>query len=693
MKTIEINAKLQTLEDFHIGSGVGMIGLFDDGQVKDINGIPQINSTTLKGLLRDSCEDLMLVGYRNFSSELFSQVFELHDNLNSIDVFVSSDYCSVTENSTHIHFFTKISDETGTAQKGSLRSIECGTKGMQFCVKIRYSISDEIAEQTKDFLACGLNNIKAIGGHRRRGFGAVKVFDLHSRIVDNAASSSVEIKTSNLELRITLEADTLFSARAQMGNLLQTNDHIPGSTILGLLRAVQISHGFMGKYLDDCNCTVSSFYPLPKCSDRIDLMVIPAPMSMRKRKSSLGKTDDQGDLPVWALSPKTEGRFGQPIKSILISNSMHEEREAKDPSKGLYDGYFYTAVNDDQWLEAQYYKPSTRLQQRNAIQRVTQSTQDNGVFLEEKIEIGTVFKGTICFNTPNHASEFVRDLDPWLSGIAGIHLGKGGMPAKITYSETKPVKENGIALKNGCFSITLLSDSILMDDLLFPIRDISNNALEQLLGNTFPESDFILLQKASRNGITSSFSGLSGLRRFRDVTIKKGSCYLFKYKGTDHEKLADVLGDLHKSGIGFRKNEGFGVISINHPIHQIELQETHQNHEYKVATALINSEYSKELTRRACNHIQAKDITKKLKELTIDGHYWKGVLSGILFKLEGKTPLNKVTDALDAKMKDGWKKDDCRYKLAEYIMGLMEVSANLPSLSIALKHVLHKEAK
>ena len=54
MKKIEIKCSLELLEDFHIGTGSGNIGLYDDGQLKDKLGLPLINSSTIKGLLRDS---------------------------------------------------------------------------------------------------------------------------------------------------------------------------------------------------------------------------------------------------------------------------------------------------------------------------------------------------------------------------------------------------------------------------------------------------------------------------------------------------------------------------------------------------------------------------------------------------------------------------------------------------------------
>ena len=58
MQSIIITCTVKALEDFHIGTGIGNIGLYDEGQLKDNNGLPTLNSSTLKGLLRDSCAAL-----------------------------------------------------------------------------------------------------------------------------------------------------------------------------------------------------------------------------------------------------------------------------------------------------------------------------------------------------------------------------------------------------------------------------------------------------------------------------------------------------------------------------------------------------------------------------------------------------------------------------------------------------------
>ncbi len=696
MKTIVIETMLELLEDFHIGSGAGTIGLFDDGQIKDEHGIPQINPSTFKGLLKDSCEDLVQIQYKDWDDTLFKQVFIQHDYLNSLDIIVSTDTARIDADKTLIHYFTKISSETGTAETGTLRSIECGAKGMIFKIIVIYSAPGTHADTIRSFLTDGLKNIKSIGGHRRRGFGAVKTTILRSSVVEIDPGSLKTPESDKLLVKIKLEADTLFSAKAQMGNLLQTNDYIPGTTILGMFRSIKVSHRFAGSYLDDGNCSVSCFYPLPSDDKGIDLKILPAPLSLRKRKTVINQPKGMCSVPVWGIRSQAQGRFGEVLSSMIVSNSMQdEEQDIKESTKGMYDGYICTEIDDKLWAKAEYYKASIILQQRNAIDRASQSTKLGGVFIEQKVQKDTIFQGTISFKQIADAKQFIQDLNPWLSGNAKVHLGKGAMPAVISCTKAAQELSVPVELKGTSFTITMLSDCILMDEQLFPQGDLSVKTLSDLLGDGFADTDFLLLQKASRNGIASSFSGLSGLRRFRDLTIRKGSCYRFRYLGNNPALLIQRLVSLQNVGIGFRKFEGFGSISINHPIHGIKLQKIENINDSMLATALVSSDFSNGLTARALCHKNANDFEKKLrKTIGQNDKYWSSMLSGVLFKLEGNTPALSIKEALNAKKtEDGWKTSDCRYKMAELILPLLDDPANTSYLVMAMKRVLNKEPK
>ena len=105
MKKIEIKCSLELLEDFHIGTGSGNIGLYDDGQLKDKLGLPLINSSTIKGLLRDSCSQLDRMRERLGVNEAswYKRIFESHEDMSSLDIQIEAD--GFPENPTIIHLW------------------------------------------------------------------------------------------------------------------------------------------------------------------------------------------------------------------------------------------------------------------------------------------------------------------------------------------------------------------------------------------------------------------------------------------------------------------------------------------------------------------------------------------------------------------------------------------------------------
>ena len=110
------------------------------------------------------------------------------------------------------------------------------------------------------------------------------------------------------------------------------------------------------------------------------------------------------------------------------------------------------------------------------------------------------------------------------------------------------------------FIVTLLSDSILRDDDLRPLKFITDEVLKN-----YGINDAVIINKIYSNNIIQSYSGTSGLRRFSDIAVTKGSLFLVRYDG--REDISSKLKKLETEGIGFRKHEGFGKVIINNPIH------------------------------------------------------------------------------------------------------------------------------
>jgi CRISPR/Cas system CSM-associated protein Csm3 (group 7 of RAMP superfamily) len=697
MHSINIQCLMTTLEDFHLGTGTGNIGLFDDAQYRD-QGVVSIRENSLKGVLKDSCRQInqyhkgFADGNEPAYDKIYKRIFESHSDLHSLDIHITPISPEDSRDQTVIHYFTSINPESGTAQTNTLRSLEFGAKSLSFRIDISYLCRDNGAEEIKAYLVEALQNIKSIGGHRRRGFGAIHISDIKAAVTPLEVSSIAEKnKGTDIKLILELQEDALISAKAQSGNMLETNDYITGTTILGMLRAKLMSLDNKSSYLDDDAVKASFFYPMPRNVKYDDPpLVHPVFMSLRKKKDYILPDQEQGRIPVWALSVASSKQ--NKLVDILSHNTLHTDIEHGDPSKGLYDGYLCTAEKC-KWDNAEYYKVNKRIHQRNHIDSSTQRTKDGGVFVESRIEKGTSFIGYLHFNDEQSCSDFCRDFSPWLSGTYNLNVGRGAKPCKIRSYKILAQKQSApcISLKDEKFNVSFISDVILFDDKLRPVRHFDEEALADALGESYTKDDFILERYSERNGIISSFSGTTGLRRFRDITLKKGSSYSFRLADATKAKQLEVdLLALENSGIGFKQNEGFGTISINHPIHDIK-QSQEQIEKTAVKTEVsrntMNLHYVPRLTATAQKYVEADELCSILGKPT-EKVKWKR----FAFKIINLINEDDDRDRLNSKLQDieevknnDW--DDSDYR-KHILRKILESSCRAASVRIALLLIL-----
>lgn len=687
MKKIQITCNLSCLEDFYIGTGSGSIGLYDDGQLKDRYGRPLINSSTVKGLLRDSCSILdrarQILGLEQSSS--YERLFESHANLNSLDIEVRP--LEFPERPTIIHFFTSVDNAKRRSRDGSLRSVEFGSRGAVFELHLTYLSRDDETEALVRYLKDGLYNIKAMGGYRRRGFGAVAISGLESSVTAIGADGEVQGMGNRVELLLELGEDTLLSSKAQSGNLLFTNDYIPGSTILGLLRSLALASGCDAGFLDDGNVRSEFFYPLPDgVTDSFATNVCPVPLSLRRLKARKTGTDSTNSIPVWALDMERSGQ----LSHIISHNLLFDAGEEHDAGKGMYEGWVCADRGDPDWTESRYYTVRKTYHQRNQVDRKTQSTSDNGIFIEERVVAGTRFLGAVTFRDEDSCIAFLAWFQPWLSGAQPVHLGKGGRLAFVRAYRvgTEPAPPERVPAET--FTLTLLSDAVLYSDGLAPARTISPEILAGLMGEGFTAADFLAGPSVARRGVVSSFSGTSGLRQFRDVAIRKGSSFSFTYSGAAPALLRSGLGDLEKTGIGSIKDEGFGAIAVDHPLQSLRPVKTQTLP--VLGSALISESESARLSALSLRHTQAREYLMKLMKTKPTGS-WRSLIGDLIVDLEARKQYADIVVRLQAKCdqdsaQSHWKTTDSRFKLAQVILPWLGSGVDREVLSESLKLLL-----
>lgn len=106
------------------------------------------------------------------------------------------------------------------------------------------------------------------------------------------------------------------------------------------------------------------------------------------------------------------------------------------------------------------------------------------------------------------------------------------------------------------FSIGLLGHAILVDRFLRPTPEL---VLEH------PSTELVL--RIIREHIVRGWHSSRGLPKNDDTAVAMGGVYLFRYGGDDSEKLSNYLNQLVVQGVGLKKAEGFGRVTVCNPVH------------------------------------------------------------------------------------------------------------------------------
>ncbi|HHC25086.1 MAG TPA: hypothetical protein ENK58_06700 [Desulfobacterales bacterium] len=104
------------------------------------------------------------------------------------------------------------------------------------------------------------------------------------------------------------------------------------------------------------------------------------------------------------------------------------------------------------------------------------------------------------------------------------------------------------------------SHAILADKFLRPHSDIEE----------FSSSDFKLILKMTKAQTVRGWQSAWNLPKPDDLSVAMGSVFLFQYNEDEPEKLENLLNELAVNGIGLRREEGFGRISVCDDLHIID---------------------------------------------------------------------------------------------------------------------------
>lgn len=367
-------------------------------------------------------------------------------------------------------------------------------------------------------------------------------------------------------LVITLEENAIFAKNLSPGNIYYTHDYIPGSVIWGhfATRVARENPVLFKKYFFSDTLIFTNLYP----SVNANTTALPMPLSTFACKYNPGRTES-------SIITEKHGFNDYLIDANGLDNRC-VIRGCNAKKKKLSHVFYYKRGQP-------YYSygPSKSIDMHNQIDDKRQSTIDDGLYTYEVLNKDQKFKGLILFN--GDETEF-NDMKKSIFRSDYCFIGKGrnngygksylDFAHSGTLNNTRVVDllhagacKQILTEQESHFTLTLLSDLILRDAYHNYRTSINESVLCSLLPDNFKTGDFELIRGYSEYTEIDGYNMKHQKPKNKFIAMKKGSCFYFKYNGANKDGLSKELLLLETRGIGERKNEGFGMITINLRFH------------------------------------------------------------------------------------------------------------------------------
>jgi CRISPR-associated protein Csx10 len=294
-------------------------------------------------------------------------------------------------------------------------------------------------------------------------------------------------------------------------------------------------------------------------------------------------------------------KLGSDGKSSLkpmaeLQKNEHKECQKCKAAMDHFSGYYRrsNAMPDSKDMMTATIADYMRLQTHTGIDRDSGTVQEGILYNRKVFEEGMRFWGTIkaSDNLVDNLKNFLNQVGP--DGLVRIGtgrtrgMGKVAFQAQFMKDEQDPFKKfcdrlNGfhdllvetakpVGLEERYFfALTLHSPLILVDDFLRYQGTVDGPTLEKLLDCEGTIKIEQVYQSAQVRRVTGWLE-IWGLPRMNEYAIETGSVFLFfcnAAKGTPaNETLLRRLFELEEQGMGKRRAEGFGRVSVSDQFHQ-----------------------------------------------------------------------------------------------------------------------------
>lgn len=228
--SVTVRVTMELLSDTIFGSGFSVPGGEDIAVCRDGDGYPYLKGTTLKGLLRESLENLAawtgddaggagdLLGVSGWDGT--EEARRIHLTPLTLDGPPAD-----PEDCFSLRAFTSL--ENGVVKTGTLRAASCIRRGLRFSGQLT------CAEEDVTLLKNALAGIKWAGTMRGRGFGRVRVRG--ERVPENSAGSR-PVAGRCIRYLLRTETPVLITDLSRSAeNSYETRGYIPGSAVRGMV--------------------------------------------------------------------------------------------------------------------------------------------------------------------------------------------------------------------------------------------------------------------------------------------------------------------------------------------------------------------------------------------------------------------------------------------------------------------------
>lgn len=370
------------------------------------------------------------------------------------------------------------------------------------------------------------------------------------------------METYQLNYRLKLAGQAVFSSTDGDPNLVESEGYIPGSAIWGALAAryirkkrldsAQAYHHeeFRHWFLEDKLRCLNAYLYVASKDLSAPVRLLPPPVSIKAEKGSL---DTLYDLSATSFVDEN----GEEPQTTALGEGF-----VVFQAKRLYIRKPVTRYNYHTWRK-------NRLKGR--------AVDGNGtIFVYEALEAGQTFEGRLL-GSQEDLTALLDCLEWSKESSLSLRLGRSrstqyGGSATLELTEEKPIRfEREVKTSSLDFSetplvITMLSPGLFQDELGYPTLEFPVSELQEIINQVVSECKVTLENPQNRfvKKITvGGYSSVWRLPRPQWPAVQAGSVFIFNIRGVTPEALQDALLEIEAASLGLRTGEGFGRFALN----------------------------------------------------------------------------------------------------------------------------------